>query len=431
MIEIITKDNLDEAKLAAQNEAADISGTTLLVSIFPQGDRNFLSAVFNLGYIVHNIKIKHIKRDKNVGLGLKEVGLTLNRPLDPDHAKSTKEYLLRNYTGKYILPAMTLNIQGGLNVYTGAAKSPVKPGYLVLPMGVNFTIADGQHRKAALDLLFEELSTEEFNKISNDGISVMITTEDDIAQIHQDFSDCSKTKQLPKSLIAVYDTRNPANALVMELVNKCPLLTGKVDAASNSLSKNSTKLFLVSQIRSLVKELFLGNSAYGDIDLEKRAHEQYVTPKSSTFTEDVEKYVNYINKVTEKIPVLKEISIMKEGVEMSKIPELRKDYLILNSAGINILGRIGNVIFKDASLYKDIDTFIEKLSAIDWKKNAEIWKGNIVQTGANGAKISTSNSTIKIAVKNVMSQIGIESKEQAIVRQKHKHKQALNQKGLF
>jgi DNA sulfur modification protein DndB len=420
MIEILTKPSLEEAKLAATNEAADISGTTLLVSLFKQGDRFFLSTVFQLGYIVHNIKIKHIKKDKNIKLGVEEVQLATNRPLDTNHAKSTKEYLLRNYSGKYVLPAMTLNIQTALNVYVGNAKTPVKPGYLVLPMGVNFTITDGQHRKAALDLLHDELPSDDFDKISNDGIPVMITTENDITQIHQDFSDCSKTKQLPKSLIAVYDTRNPANGLVRELLNKCPLFYGKVDAASNSLSKNSTKLFLVSQIRSLIKELFLGNSAFGDVDLEKNAHSQYGDSNSEAFKKDTEKYIDYINKLTLNIPILKEISELKEGVEMSKIPEKRREYLILNSAGINILGRIGNKIFKDPLLYKDIDKYVTALSKIEWEKNSEIWKGNIVAVGAKGDKIATSNSTLKEAVSKVSEIIGIKINEEVVKKEKTK-----------
>jgi len=426
MIATIIKPTLDEAKFAAVSEAADTSGTTFLVSIFTQGDRTFLSTVLPLHYIVHNIKVRHIKKDKSAGLGLKEVELALNRPLDADHAKTTKDYLLRNYNGKYILPGMTLNIQGEINVYTLDSKTPVKPGYLVLPMAANFTITDGQHRKHALDLLYEELPTSEFIKISNDGIPVMITTEEVISQIHQDFSDCSKTKQLPKSLIAVYDTRNPANGLVMDLISKCKLFSGKVDAASNSLSKNSTKLFLVSQIRSLIKELYLGNSATGDADLEKRAHEQY-TDSPATLKADIEKYVNYINKLTDKIEILSRVSKLDAGVDMSIIPDLRGQYLILNSAGMNIVGRVGNFLFREK---KDIDTYVESLSKIDWRKSAEIWQGNIVQAGAKGNKIATSNSTIKDAFGKVMLEIGLDIKDVAHKKTQLKTKDP-RQKGLF
>jgi DNA sulfur modification protein DndB len=408
MINTIIKPSLEEAKFAAMSEAGDTMGTSFPVSMFTQGDRTFLSTVLSVFYIVNNIRVKPIKKEKGVALGLNEVNLALNRPLDNDHAKGTKDYLLRNYIGKYILPGLTLNIQGGINVFSIDAKTGVKPGYLVLPMGANFTITDGQHRKAALDLLSNELPQNEFMKIANDGIPVMITTEEEIAQIHQDFSDCSKTKQLPKSLIAVYDTRNPANGLVMHLINKCPLFTGKVDAASSSLSKNSTKLFLVSQIRSLIKELFLGNSATGDNDLEQKAHEQYSEHPDALKT-DIEKYVGFINKLTKKIEILNRVANFNAGVDMSSIPGLRGEYLILNSAGINIVGRVGNYLFREK---KDVDPYIDLLAKIDWKKSGELWQGNIVQAGAKGEKIATSNSTIKAAYNKVREELGLETKNQ-------------------
>src|SRR6185437_3186478 len=125
-------------------------------------------------------------------------------------------------------------------------------------------------RKKALEDLAKE-NREEYNDIMNNGICVMIVVEDDLSQIHQDFADCSKTKALPKSLIAVYDKRNPANGLVLDLINGCPLFNDKVDATATTLSKNSTKVLLVSQVRSFLKELIRGNSALGDVEFEKTA----------------------------------------------------------------------------------------------------------------------------------------------------------------
>ena len=63
-------------------------------------------------------------------------------------------------------------------------------------------------------------------ELETDGIGVMITCETNIDQIHQDFADCSKTKPLPPSQLAVYDRRNPANKLVIDLEAKCPVIQG-------------------------------------------------------------------------------------------------------------------------------------------------------------------------------------------------------------
>lgn len=57
----------------------------------------------------------------------------------------------------------------------------------------------------------------------------------------------------------------------------------------------------------------------------------------------------------------------------------------------------------------DIVSLVNMLSDIDWRKNAAIWQGNIVQQGENGLKISTSNSTLKAAVKAVKEEISFDT----------------------
>lgn len=396
--------DLEKAQIEAGKEASNIGGRAFLVSLFKQGNRDNISAVFPIDYIINELKTKPTEKDRSIV----DVRQAMNRPLDNAHAKSTKDYLKRNYIGKYILPAMTLNIQDRVNVYTDDSSSPVRPAYLVIPYGVKLSVTDGQHRKKAIEDLSKELSFDEYNKIKGDGICVMITVEDDINQIHQDFADCSKTKPLPKSLIAVYDKRNPANSLVLDIIENCILFKGKVDATSQTLSKKSFKLFLVSQVRALIKELFLGNSSTADAELEKRAIEMFTDSNSEVYKVELDKFLHYLNCLTDNIPVLKEISEMSNGLGLSKIPVYREEYLILNSAGINILGRIGHEIIRDENKFVNLDTYISRLSAIDWKKNSEMWKGNIVQDGAKGLKIATSNSTLKEAYKKVRLSIGLD-----------------------
>jgi DNA sulfur modification protein DndB len=403
MITIKTYGNLETASLEAGKESQIGGGRTFMVTLFRQGTRENISAVFPIEYIINELRTKATEKDR----GIADVIEAMNRPLDPAHAKNTQEYLKRNYTGKYILPAMTLNIQDAVNVYTADYPSPTKPGYLVIPYGVRLSVTDGQHRKRALEGLYKELPTSEYNKIKHDGIPVMITLEDNINQVHQDFADCSKTKPLPKSLIAVYDRRNPANSLVLDLVEGCPLFTGKVDATSQTLSKKSIKIFLVSQIRGIIKELLLGNSSVGDVELENRAIQMFEDSGSETYKLEVQKFKDYLNRVTKAIPILSEVANMKQGMEMSNIPIYREQYLILNSAGINLISRIGHEILRDPEKCKIMEAYIKELGNIDWRKSSSLWKGNIVSDGAKGLKIQNSNSTLKAAFLKVKEAIGL------------------------
>ena len=57
--------------------------------------------------------------------------------------------------------------------------------------------------------------------------------------------------------------------------------------------------------------------------------------------------IDFINRATEKIPILKEIANMTSSIELTRIPTLRAEQLILNSEGINVLCRIGHYIIQD------------------------------------------------------------------------------------
>jgi DGQHR domain-containing protein len=397
--------SLDEARMKARDLADEVGfANSFPITLFKQGERNFISTVFPIHYIVNNLKFNSSEKDK----GVKDVRLAMNRPLDLPHAKVTKDYIKKNFHTKYILPSMTLNIKDSVRVFTvDLPGSSIAPGFMIVPFTVKFSVTDGQHRKKALDDLFKELSTDEYDILKEDGIPVMIIIESNTDQIHQDFADCSKTKPLPKSLIAVYDRRNPANGLVLDLITNCPIFTNKIDATRANLSKKSTKLLLVSQVRAFVKELTGSGSASGDVDFETRMEEKYTDANSKAFKDDFEKFKNFINELTQKIEVLKIVSNLSgEGSTMGIIPELRSRHLILNSAGLNIVGRIASDLFKHKSTPEQITLAIDNLSKIDWKKDADIWRDNIVSVGAKGIlKISTSNSTIKKAYEKLKEEI--------------------------
>lgn len=400
---------LEEASEAAAKISSSVGGRAFPVCLFKQGEREFISGVLPVQFVVNELKTIPVQKDK----GIKDVMAAMNRPIDLPHAKVTKEYILRNCKSKYIIPPMTLNFQDAIDIYTiDLSGAYFSPGFMVIPYGVQFSVTDGQHRKKALEDLAKE-NPEEYSSIKNNGIAVMITVESDLSQIHQDFADCSKTKALPKSLIAVYDKRNPANSLVLDLITECQLFKNKVDATATTLSKNSTKLLLVSQIRSLIKELISGSSAQGDVDFEKTATQLFIDANSPEYAVAFKKFKDFINKITDKIQILKDVSKL-EGIEMNRIPNLRNTYLILNSAGLNIIGRIAYLIWQDKKLSDNMEKYIGELADIDWKKSGELWQGNIVAEGSKGLKISPSNSTLKAAVLKVSEKIGLSVQKKQI-----------------
>ena len=398
-VTVVKYPTFEQAQQAAYQESASTGGFTFPIVIAKQGERMFLSGALPIKFV----ETRLIPRSASKGASMADAKSATNRPLESKHATDIARYLVENAEGKYIIPSLTLNVQEPVNVYTITSGGHFKLGFLTMPIGVTFSITDGQHRMKGLTEAIntlEKTNPEAANKLRDDSISVMVMCEHEISQIHQDFADCSKTKALPPSLLSVFDTRNPANRILADVVARCPLFTGKIDSTSKTLSKKSPNLFLANQVRQLIKHLLVrGNPA--DSEFEKRARD-YLGDKRQ-YAKYLDKFVNFINYMTNTISPLKEISeIAPDSPKKSLIPKYREqDYVCLTATGMNVLGTIGHdLISHDV---KNWEEFVDKLAEIDWKKSADIWQGTIIQSG----RVVTQTGPVRRAADRVMTEIGL------------------------
>lgn len=313
-------------------------------------------------------------------------------------------------TDRYILPPLTLNVQQEARLYTAESESSLKTGFLVIPATAKLAITDGQHRRSGIIKALSQLSFEDAQELEADGIAAMITCETNIDQIHQDFADCSKTKQLPASQLAVYDRRNPANRLVIEIERKCRLFHGRIDATSKTLGKKSTSLFLANQIRQMVKVLLTGSWQMADKDFEVKAKE-LLERNPATYDQEPTRFVNYIEYLTDTIAVWRQIASLGPGVESAQIPVLRQEgYICLSVTGLVILGFIGHELFRQKE--PNWKHFVDMVGKIDWRKDAEIWQGNVVSE----RRILIQQKHIRDATQKVRMAIGWKPRPDAAFR---------------
>jgi DNA sulfur modification protein DndB len=330
-------------------------GTTIPLMIFRQGRRTHLTGAVPMGFIADKILVQGAEKRSR----LADAKSALNRPEDPSHTAVIAKYLFDNYKEKYILPPLTLNLRQRVSAYVPGYNAEIKPGYLVVPRTAALAVTDGQHRtKAIIDLLLK-LDAENAELFAADAVAMMITCESDLSQIHQDFADCSRTKPLPPSQVAVFDQRNPANRLLLQMEDRCLLFKGRIDPTSKSLSKNSIFLFLANQLRQLVKELVCGSFAMPDADFEKRATQQLGT--EAKMEAALNKYAEFLNYLTGKIPVWNEISKLVPGtLHTSQIPIKRQEgWVCLTVTGLNVIGRIGHQLFTSPELDVEWTTYAE------------------------------------------------------------------------
>src|ERR1043166_875390 len=112
------------------------------------------------------------------------------------------------------MPPATLNLRSGpATIFTVKGDSTIKPAVLVVPSHVRFEITDAQHRRQGISEALKDPAIR--HRLLRDGISVMVTFETELSQVHQDFADASKTKAIPGSLVAGDHGRLPVNALAL------------------------------------------------------------------------------------------------------------------------------------------------------------------------------------------------------------------------
>ena len=385
----------EDANQRAREMADDTFREMLPVRVFTQGRRQIIAGVIPirvlLRILTHQASIRGSTPTKAVN--------ATNRPVMNDHVNNIANYLnhaLQN-DEQYIIPPLTLNATRGMQVYV---PSGMNSGFAVLPEEQVLNITDGMHRFLAIQQVVNGLrGTDSGDNFMNDGVSVMITVESDIGQVHQDFADAGKTRPLPASLMAVYDVRQPGNRAVHRLIEQVKLFNDRIDATSTTLSKTSPYLFLVNQVRQFVKSSLSGSPALRDDAFTRQV--QTVLANATAFSTWVESRSIFLNVMTDLIPDWKAIASLpspsgpegpKALAEMKRLRE--KAPVCLAAAFLNTLGMLSHTTLSNISSYKaeELKASLEKQLApmrnINWARDQMIWDGNLVQRQGEPPKFS-------------------------------------------
>ena len=94
---------------------------------------------------------------------------------------------------------------------------------------------------------------------------------------------------------------------------------------------------------------------------------------------------------------------LKAGsLEASQIPAKREQgWVCLTATGLNLIGRVGHKLFTDGR--DDWQTYADALARIDWRKSAEIWRGNIIKSN----KVMTQQVPLREGYLKVLVEIGL------------------------
>jgi len=398
----------EECSRLALEVARDTNRESFPVRVFQQGPRKMVAGVLPIRVLLRVLGTNAAVRGTTAAGAV----VSTNRPVDSRHVQGITDYLIQaiRENREYILPPLTLNATQGLEVYVPKGTATPVTGWAILPEDQFIMITDGQHRFLALRKVYETLrGTEEGSRFLGDGLAVMLTISERTEQIHQDFADAAKTKALPPSLVAVYDTRHPGNRAVLHLVEKVELLQDRVDATSSTLSINSPYLFLANQVRQFVKSSLSGRPSLADSAFYEQA--RHALTNGTAFDQWLESRATFLNILTELIPEWKEIAALPkpqgpEGpVVLSKMREIRsRQPVSMSAAALNALGLVSHEVLPPlmsrgrAPERSAVANRLAPLAAVDWDRRSPMWQGNLVQEGV----IKTQTSAVKGASKVLM-----------------------------
>ena len=395
----------EDARDRAAAIAAETNREIVPVRVFDQGNRTLLCGVLPVRVLTRVLEHNASTRGTAAARALN----IRNRPVAADHVRAIKAYILNAIEKQenFIIPPLTLNSTDSVEIMVPEGNYTPTTGYAVFPDEASVHITDGQHRYLAIRQAVDDLrGTPNGDNFMRVGVPFMMTVESDLNQVHQDFADAGRTKPLPSSLLAVYDTRQPANRAVMELGEQVKLLKGRIDATSSTLSLNSPFVFLVNQIRQFVKTSLTGSPTVSEQSFASSAGNTLAIPES--YNRWVQSRVAFLDVMTEIIDDWRELAELSQpgGADaaevLAKTKAIREQKRVsMTAAFLNALGVVSYEVLKDATsedvdqdkLKGDLRTTLEPFRHVDWERSSDIWEGNLVSEG----RIRTQTPVIKAA----------------------------------
>lgn len=392
---------LQAARDAAMEDASQSGGRVYPCTIASQGGRLMLSLTLPFSFIA-----KHVRSD--AALKGKSPAQSRNRPIMPDHVANIVKYIWDNRDG-YFLGALCMNVQVTPQIFVMQTNAPIRTGYIVIDDSTFFYVTDGQHRVEAIKKVIERDAA-----LGNDAVTVQINVEPDIERIHQDFADAAQTKQIPPSLLAAYNMREPLNRVLNSIVKGAPLLANRVDETSKTLAKASQSVFLLNQLRGFLKALMFGDYALADDALGRLTAKRLATrDQQDRF---IKMTLELFTALSDTMDPWGKISKIEAHSEAGNcIPGLRTEYLNLTATGLVLIGNVGYKInslnLPDAeriAKYRELGTFI------DWKRNSPFWADTVLMADPKKPgimKVLTAREPVKNATRKILKELGLMGEE--------------------
>ena len=234
----------------------DQSGMVVPAQRFVQGGRYVYSSVLSL----HDID-QYLPTRVEAEIAQ---AVDANRPLTLTHARKIQDYLAKQeqwLSGTMMLGIDPKHIE--FQPWQDPAGRAVVAGQLSIRDANVLKMFDGQHRRYAFSEVLKSLrgapqSKGRLDALEGDSVPIMLYEESRISALRQMFADASKTRNIERNTVAVFDRRNAFNVAADELLDVSDFLSDRVELSNSTVARNNPKIISINQLSSALKVLDVG-----------------------------------------------------------------------------------------------------------------------------------------------------------------------------
>ena len=275
--------------------------------------------------------------------------LRASREINLARIPEISQYILKHPT-TYIFSAITASIDAEITFEPiGTEAEERKIGRLRVPMDARFSINDGKHRRAAL-----ELALKENPDLGYETIALILFLDIGLKRSQQMFSDLNRFPVVTdSSLNILYDQHDRTAELVREVVKQVTVFRCLTDTEHSVLGGRSGKLFTIDRIYNATISLL-------------------VNCQHLPLSQQIDLAVRFWNIVSDNIPDWQQVLSKKVAAG-----EVRRDYVHCHPVALLALGEVGAFLFS----LEGWEGYLEGLKVIDWSRFNVDWQGRILVKG--------------------------------------------------
>ena len=343
--------------------------------IFNQGKRKMIQINVSAEDLPTLLQAKH-STDNNPDSGK-------NRPEVKGHVEEVKEYVMKRVSKDkpWILGTLTANVKPKKIEVTELGRGIC---FVVIPRGTKLDITDGQHRKRAIH---ELITGSEGELIGDNDFPITLVLEGEQRQCQIDFRDMAQTRQLDKSLLLSFGEFEGKVGVVKSIIDNVPMFKDKTELISNTPSTKKRLIFTMNYLARFVGCAFTDDPKNNLEDCDVEILSESLSSALNLFLSECS-HTKYIQQTSHDSLTVEDVERFKEHCILGK------------SVGIEVLGRL----FYEARNNSDSSFNLSKISQLaqlDWSKESNLWRGNIIlenQDSSKSYKVSTGSSAVKMAV---------------------------------